>query len=338
MLKIIKFFLNFNMIIQKNSPILLFPGLGGSKLIKNNIDIWPPKLSYYLFSYNKWYKSIIVKSENNSFLYDKNVKTLEFGDKNSLDLHSNIPYIIKKNFYENILNSKHDVYPMPYDFRLLHNKNYIDELYIKIKKYIESFNKPVILLTHSCGGLLVHYFLTKQNIIWKKQHIKKVIYVNVPFGSLIISLEHIIKKSFIHLFLNIESLKSIGGLIINLPNKKILKPILIINNKEIDDYYKYFNLSQLEKIIENNKDMINSFSKPNQVKTIVVYTSNIKTSSIINIKNNKIKIIKGPGDGTVPLASLLYPLLWKQSNLKIVHLPNYEHSSILFSKELLNII
>ena len=29
---------------------------------------------------------------------DKELKTLEFGDKNSLDLHANIPLIIKKIF------------------------------------------------------------------------------------------------------------------------------------------------------------------------------------------------------------------------------------------------
>uniref|UniRef100_A0A6C0BAL4 Uncharacterized protein n=1 Tax=viral metagenome TaxID=1070528 RepID=A0A6C0BAL4_9ZZZZ len=84
--------------------------------------------------------------------------------------------------------------------------------------------------------------------------------------------------------------------------------------------------------------MIESFDQPCSVKTTIIYTSNIKTSSMININNNKITIIKGLGDGVVPLSSLLYPLKWNKENLKIIHLPNYDHSNILFSKELDNLI
>lgn len=367
-IKILKFFFNLNIITNQKNPILLFPGLGGSRLIMNeinniktstniktptniktttnikittninSIDIWPPKLKYYLFNYKKWLNNTIVKFDGYNFIYNLNVKTLEFGDLNALDLHSNIPYIIKKNFYDNIINSNHDVFPMPYDFRLLHNKKYVNNLNLKIKKYIESFDKPVTLLTHSCGGLVVHYFLSKQNMIWKCKHINKVIYVNVPFGSLIKSLENLITKTPLQYFMNKELIKSLGGIIINLPNNKIIKPILIVNNKEIDNYYMFFNLLDLEKIIKENNEIINSFSKSNNVKTILVYTSNVPTSSIININNNKINIIKGPGDGTVPLVSLLHPLTWKHHDLEIIHLPNYEHSSILFSKELINLL
>ena len=60
MINIIKLFLflSFN-----KSPILLFPGLGASKLIKKDIDInkdldiWPPKLPFFIFHHNKWINS-----------------------------------------------------------------------------------------------------------------------------------------------------------------------------------------------------------------------------------------------------------------------------------------
>ena len=97
-----------------------------------------------------------------------------------------------------------------------------------------------------------------------------------------------------------------------MPNPNIIKPILIVDGKEIIDYFEYLKL----KDIEENKllmyDMIQSFDKPCSIKTTIIYTSNIKTSSIININNNKIDIIKGLGDGIVPLSSLLYPLKWEQ--------------------------
>lgn len=108
--------------------------------------------------------------------------------------------------------------------------------------------------------------------------------------------------------------------------------------KEIKDYYEYFNLKNIEQNKLMMTEMTQSFNKPCSVKTTIIYTSNIKTSSMININNNNIDIIKGLGDGVVPLSSLLYPLKWKQENLEIIHLPNYDHSTILFSKELDNLL
>ena len=310
-------------------PILLFPGLGGSKLLKNNIDIWPPKLPMFIFCHNKWIDIMIN---------DKELKTLKFGDKNSVDLHTNIPFIIKKNLYEDIITQNDNVYPVPYDFRLIHNKQYIDIFYKDVKIYIESFKKPVKLLTHSSGGLLLHYFLSKQTNAWNKKYIQEIIHINVPFGGLVFTLENLIKTTILNIVFSKELLESMGAYIINMPNPSIIKPILIVDGKEITNFYKYFNLDN----IENNRllldDMIRSFDKPNEIKTTIIYTSNIKTSSIINIKNNKLEIIKGLGDGVVPLSSLLYPIKLNKKNINIIHLPNYDHSTILFSKELDNIL
>jgi len=113
---------------------------------------------------------------------DKELKTLEFGDKNSLDLHTNIPLIIKKNFYEDIMTKNENVYPVPYDFRLIHQQEYLETFYDKVKIYIETFNQPIKLLTHSSGGLLVHYFLSRQSDEWKGKHIQEVIHINVQFN------------------------------------------------------------------------------------------------------------------------------------------------------------
>ena len=324
MIKLIIFIL-----LSIKSPILLFPGLGASKLVKNNIDIWPPKLSFFVCCHNKWIDLMI---------HDRELKTLEFGNKNSLDLHTNIPLIIKKNFYEDIITKNENVYPIPYDFRLIHTKEYIDTFYHKVKLYIESFDTPIKILTHSSGGLLVHYFLSLQSDEWKEKHIQEVIHINVPFGGLIHTLENLIKTTQLNVLVSKELLKSLGAYIINMPNPNIIKPILIVDGKEILDYYEYFKLKDIEKSKLLMNEMIESFGQACSVKTTIIYTSNIKTSSIININNNKIKIMKGLGDGIVPLSSLLYPLKWNQENLKIIHLPNYDHSTILFSKELDNLL
>jgi len=318
----------FSLLLNK-SPILLFPGLGASKLVKGNLDIWPPKLFYFMFHRNEWINLMINSRE---------LKTLEFGDKNSLDLHTNIPLIIKKNFYEDIITKNENVFPVPYDYRLIHQKEYIDIFFEKVKIYIESFNEPIKILTHSSGGLLVHFFLSKQSDEWKEKYIQKVINVNVPFGGLIHTIENLILPTRLNLMVSKGLLKSLGAYIINMPNPDVIKPILIVDGKEIIDYYQYFNLKDTQKSKLLMNDMIKSFDEPSNNKTTIIYTSNIMTSSIININNNKISIIKGLGDGVVPLASLLYPCKWLNVNLEIIHLPNYDHSSILFSKELDDIL
>jgi len=326
MINILNFF--SSLIIIRSKPILLFPGLGGSRLVKGSIDIWPPRLNYYLFNKKEWKNNIIYDTEN--------VTTLNFGDKNSLDLHSNLPYIIKKNLFEDIMEYD-NTHPIPYDFRLIHNQDYINEFYKKLESYIENFNESINCLTHSSGGLLLHYFLYNKAEEWKKQHINSVINVNVPFAGVIVSLKELVKPSFYSKLISKDVLISLGSLIINLPNKNIIKPILIVDGKE-EDYFNYFQLENEKIIHTSNNEMIESFSKQTGVHTIIVYTSELDTPSIISIKKKKINIIKGPGDGTVPLASLLYPRKWKQENLEFYHLPNYEHSSVLFSKELLSII
>ena len=320
-------FIIFSLLLKP--PILLFPGLGASRLVKDNVDIWPPKLSFFIFRHNKWI---------NTMIHDKELRTLEFGDKNSLDLHTNIPLIIKKNFYEDIMTKNEHVYPIPYDFRLIHNKEYLDIFYNKVKLYIETFDGPIKILTHSSGGLLVHYFISLQSNEWKEKYIKEVIHINVPFGGLIHTLENLVKRTQLNFLVSKGLLKSLGAYIINMPNPNVIKPILIVDGKEILDYYKYFNLKDIEENKLMMYDMTQSFDKPCNVKTTIIYTSNIKTSSVININNNKIDIVKGLGDGVVPLSSLLYPLNWGQENLEIIHLPNYDHSTILFSKELDNLL
>jgi hypothetical protein len=334
MLKLLSFFILFiitnqynfqaKKILPKLYPILLVPGLGGSKLIKNNIDIWPPKIKYYLFNHNEW-KNIMINDI-------ENVTTLEFGDNKAFDLHSNLHHLIKRNLFDNIIKNN-NTYSIPYDFRLINKHVYLDNFYHKLEKYIESFNEPITLLCHSNGGLIMHYFLHNKSIRWRKKYIKCVINVNVPFAGSIIPLREIIKITVHNIFINKMILKSLGGMIINLPNSKIIKPTLLIDDIEHENYFKFFNLEDCRNI-----KIIESFSKPTNIDTIIIYASEIQTPSLISVNNKKISIMYGPGDGVVPITSLLFPQKWNQKNLQFYHLAKCEHSNILFSKELLTII
>ncbi len=50
-------------LLLNRTPILLFPGLGASRLIKNKVDIWPPKLPLFIINHNKWIDIIINDKE-----------------------------------------------------------------------------------------------------------------------------------------------------------------------------------------------------------------------------------------------------------------------------------
>lgn len=327
-----------NSYVINNNPIILIPGLGANRLIKDKIDIWPPKLNYFLFNYREWEKNIMVENRNGNIIYDKTVKTLDFGDKKSLDLHSNLPFMI--NFYDNILDEYENMYPIPYDFRLIHSQTYRIIYYQKIQKYIESFNKPIILLTHSTGGLLAHNFLLNKSFKWRSKHIKTVINVNVPFGGTLISLNENIVDTNLNSIIGKKVIKSIGGLILNLPNNKYLNNILMVNGTNIDDYLSYFKLNDLKNLYDDNLEFILSLSKSTDIKTYIVYTSMMSTIESINI-NNVTDIIEykyGLGDGVVPLKSLLVPKIWNNKKVEFINLPDYEHSSIFLSKNLKKII
>jgi hypothetical protein len=324
--------------VINNNPIILIPGLGSSRLIKDKIDIWPPKINYFLWNYKEWEKNMIVKNINGEMIYDKTVKTLPFGDKKSLDLHANIPFIIRKNFYDNILNEYKDIFPTPYDFRLIHSKDYRNTYYLQLEKYIESFNKPLILLTHSSGGLLCHNFLLTKSHEWRNKYIKSVINVNVPFGGTLISLHENIVDTNLNVVVGKKIIRTIGGFIINFPNIKFLDKVLTVNDNIINDYLSYFKLDDLKILYDENTEFINSFSESTGIKTHIIYTSKAITLESFNINNDKIEFKYGLGDGIVPLKSLLVPKIWNSKEITFIDLPNLEHSSILFSEKLKEII
>ena len=132
-----------NVVTSKNleNPILLFPGLGASRLLQNGRDIYPPTLQEYALHYTRW-KQLITQ--------ERKLITLPLGDKHALDLcipfyHDNV------NYYTKLVQDSH-IHTIPYDFRQLDNHPYITNFFEILRKYIEDFQRPVELLCHSSGG------------------------------------------------------------------------------------------------------------------------------------------------------------------------------------------
>jgi hypothetical protein len=213
-----------------STPILLVPGFGGSVLHYKEKVLYPPSISDF-FNRKKWINKMIVQNDvtNNEYTYNNEINTLPFGDKKALELYTNIPFFNKKNIYKKIIEQNTNIYTIPYDFRIIHIPEYINIFYEKLTVYIESFNTTISLLTHSSGGLISHYFLTTKTTEWKSKHIKEIVYINVPFCGLTMSLIEITDNTYINRILSRDLLKSFGGIILNLPNQKYIKPVLLVD-------------------------------------------------------------------------------------------------------------
>ena len=319
----------------KHQPILFIPGLGGSRLQKNGISIWPPDIKWMLLNPEKY---------RDMLLHDNELQTLQFGNKKSVDIYSNyMKLFIKTNPFEKIL-ALENLHAIPYDFRNI-DRQYILSFNAKLKSYIEEFDEPIKCVTHSSGGLIFHYFLHCQTSKWKKKYIKEVFNVNVPFTGTICSLKQV-TQSTIYDFISNIFLFSMGCVIMNFPDKKYMNnPVLIVNNIE-KDYIEYFGLQKENEIYRQNEDIINTFSVTNGVKTTIIYstTTELITPTTIHINNNNdlkkdsMTIIYGEGDGLIPLSSMLHPKIWSRSDLDIVHIKDILHTDVLCSDELISII
>jgi hypothetical protein len=163
-------------------PMLLFPGLGASRLIQrianitnNFYPLWPPTITDFVFSREKWLNTMTIRFDENTnvFIGDPDISTLEFGNKNAFNIHSQLfPSFITKNLYTNIINAFPNVHSIPYDFRRIQDNQYIEHWNNLLTQYIETietqFKQPIIMVSHSSGGLLSPHFLCTKTDEWKK--------------------------------------------------------------------------------------------------------------------------------------------------------------------------
>lgn len=320
------------------TPILLFPGFGASRLMQGEKIVYPPRLHEYVLNFKGWKHTIIENT---------NLSTLPFGDSIALDLPIE-PLFQTINYYKHLIDIP-NVYPIPYDFRIIDKHAYLHSFHNRVREYIEQFEVPVVLLCHSTGGLVAHWFLHNQPIEWRKKHIISVFHINVPFGGVVTALENCIKKhTRINRYIGRTIFQSFGATVLNLPNVASLNDsILFVNGNSTDDYLAYLNLDSLNERRSNASDILESYTHSvDGVETHVVYSTTKSNITLYRIHCNESKSVSfvpylkpttlcemidgefGEGDGLVPLASLLVPKVW-ETQPTFHHIQNYEHSSVL---------
>lgn len=305
-------------------PILLLPGMGGSRLMLNNKIMYPPKLIDYISNFQVWKEQI---------KHNKDIGTLPFGDKKSLDLQTSVKIFNIQNKYDDLMKEP-NVFPIPYDFRRIDDFQYLDIFFTELKTYIEKFRCPINAICHSSGGLIMHYFLHNQTPEWKENYIDTITNVNVPFGGIPLILELCTSnETTLTRMIGTDLFRSIGASVINIPNSNCFSNVLTVNNEPIPDFLSYFGLDDIKKKREHIQPILDTFIKSTDVNTHIIYSNSTQKNTVIGFTKtgNTIHKIYGYGDDVVPIDSLLVPKLWdNQDKLTFRCLWGLSHSNIFY--------
>ena len=139
------------------------PGLGGSVLYHTETkqEIWPPTI----FNLRNFKENFRTSYKQNQFISNHPINTGKFGDCSSIEVSKkSISWILGHDYFHTIISflkkNNHPVSCIPYDFRIIGNKDYSSFLFTKLKKEIEDYkeiySKKIILLSHS---LVVYLFI-----------------------------------------------------------------------------------------------------------------------------------------------------------------------------------
>lgn len=334
----------FSQLFTENTPILLFPGLGASRLISvaNGANVYPPHMSEYFMHFSTWKRRIMCDKPS--------LTTFPFGSPVALDLQSisqsNCAHrALSRTFtdinkYDGIMRES-NVYAMPYDFRRIDEEEYLHILFRDIKTYIESFERPISVIAHSTGGLLFHWFAHNQTPEWRAKWIRTVVNVNVPFGGVVTVLENCVFRDTILIrLIGSDVFQSLGATVINMPHPRYIPRILNIHGEWIEDYLEYFEMGDIKRrwMQPHVQAMIASFSQSTGMDTHIVYSSETSNRTVVGFRKDpctgKYIRIYGDGDGVVSMESLMVPQCWtssagEESRVTFYAMPGMGHSSLL---------
>ena len=337
-----RFFL-FAYLIRK--PIFFIPGLGGSILYHNKTkeEIWPPTISNFF----KVKDNIRVDYEENKFISKYPLVVGNLCDCSSIEVSKKwIYWILGHKYFHTIISyfkgENNPICCVPYDFRIIGNEEYRKNLFEKMRREIENYKEKystkIILLSHSLGGLIVHFFLLEQTDEWKNKFIDKSISINCPYEGSIKILDILMNSKIDKPFLeNIDYVENLSCLLWLIPNP-YTSPNNIIYENSTDILYNKNITSLLPDFLNHRIDFhfsqyLKDIKIQNKIPTYIIYSSNISTKILLNSS------IEGDGDGSIPLNSLVFPKEWEnQSLVYFINIPNEEHTNILHSPLLLDIL
>lgn len=248
----------------------------------------------------------------------------------------------------------------PYDFRYGlapegHPSDVGSKFLQDLKTLIESASasnggKPVILLTHSLGGLFVLQLLNRSQPSWRQNYIKHFIALSTPWGGTVEEMLAFASGTALGvplvnpLLVRDEQRSSESNLWL-MPNSKTFgskKPLVITPNARYTAYDILQFLDELgfpdakQRYETRVLPLVNRLEPPGVPVTCVIGTGVETQETLFYGKDGFDKqpeIVYGDGDGTVNLVSLLaVESEWKEAKnqtLKFIRVPGVTHTGIL---------
>lgn len=252
----------------------------------------------------------------------------------------------------------HNIFGIPYDFRLVLDLDSRTKLFHQFKHYIETAshknNDKCVIVTHSLGGLLFKWFLTVcVDQEWIDKYIHKFVCINAPFGGAPFALKALIAGEYYLPFLQHffrDEVQYVGGIIMCLPNPYAFsmdEPLWIYDSGNITlRDYKYFINDERHVSFRIWNDLykphLPTMFKKISVPTHVIINTGQETPVIFKSKKltDSPKTYKNAlGDSIVPKKSLeCYEKIFDPSQLREFISETGDHISMISDKRVIQIV
>lgn len=330
--------------LGRGFPVIIIPGLGGSVLLHgpptSEERVWPPTLL-------SWKKNRIGVSCNDSKCWsDFDLRTPEIGDLSGVEVNTALTYLLtKSSFYGPLirkLQKNHsEVSAFAYDFRMIFDDNYLQDLYTQFRWFIERRGRPHVMICHSLGGLLFHDFLINSTTQeWQRRYISRVYFVNVPFGGSPHALYSVLRNQLgpvpkIPLLnFKIDTLHHFAGLYWCMPvGSPVGSPVLRLGDKwysgrdllEVFEDFHLFNSRNL--FLGLRRRVLKDRRRPIAVPAFIIYGSGLNTTSFLDWDSQI--ALHEDGDRVVPRWSLEAPKHYYHLNMTyFIEMRGMDHSTV----------
>ena len=195
----------------KKRPVILIPGLGGSRLYNKQGSLkWCHWHGFFPYMSNTWRDELTVTYNRDTQLFEPDTITpyrtshwrqdgTTFYPTPDFGGLEGVGNVLNKNFkdswqFQGLIDwsKRHEVpwtlYGAPYDFRKITSPLVLEEYCRSLRALIQwaydaHGGQKVILLSHSMGSPLLSQVLQRCTLDWKQQHVKRWISVNGAFGG-----------------------------------------------------------------------------------------------------------------------------------------------------------
>lgn len=249
----------------------------------------------------------------------------------------------------------------PYDFRYIPGEHaapiaatFLEDLRGLIERaYISNGEQPVVLLSHSLGGLWALYFLNQQTLSWRHKYVRRFIAVSAPWGGTVQEMRTYASgysegvPLIDPLILRAEQRSSESNLWL-LPVPAVFGNRLLVISKlknysayDIPEFLEDIGYSEGVSSYNSRIPQLVADLKAPGIPSTLIYSSGIKTpETLIYAKSGfdeQPKVIHGDGDGTVNLCSLsAVAVKWgaiEGQSVKVIEIDGKTHTTILTDLE-----